>query len=269
MATNGYIRQSNFTDGDVIDDSLFNNEYNQLAIAFDKDSGHTHDGSEGQGAAIPFLLETISGTKANAGTDEFTLDIDSIASLFTFTKGLGGEAYINGYDIDGLQLELDSKYSAVNQPTWDDIQDKEHVHDIADVTGLQLALDDKSDVGHSHVISDTVGLQDALDAAGGTDVTKTIDSAATQTLTREAPLTFVIITTVAARSITLNNSTFGIGDVVEIDVMPAGTVTVITDSGTIFIQDGTNGTSHTLTALSGVMKLTKIDTSNWRLRMYN
>jgi hypothetical protein len=57
MAQN-YIRQSSFTDGDTITAGLFNNEYNQLVNAFAYSSidanatGHTHDGSLGQGGNI-------------------------------------------------------------------------------------------------------------------------------------------------------------------------------------------------------------------------
>ena len=57
MAQN-YIRQSSFTDGDTITASLFNNEYNQLVNAFaysaidSNATGHTHDGSLGQGGNI-------------------------------------------------------------------------------------------------------------------------------------------------------------------------------------------------------------------------
>ena len=40
-----YTRQSTFTDGDTIFASLVNNEYDQLAEAFNVSSGHTHEGS--------------------------------------------------------------------------------------------------------------------------------------------------------------------------------------------------------------------------------
>src|SRR5690606_22456050 len=55
-------------------------------------------------------------------------------------------------DVTGLQDELDAK------------SDTGHGHAIADVTGLQAALDGKSDSGHGHAIADVSGLQAALEA---------------------------------------------------------------------------------------------------------
>lgn len=57
MAQN-YVRQSTFADGDTINASLFNNEYNQLENSFSYSStsasstGHQHDGTAGQGGNI-------------------------------------------------------------------------------------------------------------------------------------------------------------------------------------------------------------------------
>jgi hypothetical protein len=55
--TEVYIRQSNFSNGDVIDAPLFNAEYDQLAAVFRAADGHNHDGTEGGGAAIPFISD--------------------------------------------------------------------------------------------------------------------------------------------------------------------------------------------------------------------
>jgi hypothetical protein len=61
-------------------------------------------------------------------------------------------------------------FDATVSVTWDEIGGKptvfppdDHVHDIADVNGLQDALDNLSADGHTHVIDDVDGLQDALD----------------------------------------------------------------------------------------------------------
>ena len=57
MAQN-YVRQSTFADGDTINASLFNNEYNQLENSFTYSStsaantGHRHDGTAGEGGNI-------------------------------------------------------------------------------------------------------------------------------------------------------------------------------------------------------------------------
>jgi hypothetical protein len=56
MAGTSYTRQSTLTDGSLITAALFNDEYNQILNAFVYSStgttGHTHDGSAGQGGAI-------------------------------------------------------------------------------------------------------------------------------------------------------------------------------------------------------------------------
>jgi hypothetical protein len=56
MSGTNYIRQSTFTDGDIITAALFNNEYNQIQNAFvyaaTGTTGHRHDGTSGQGGNI-------------------------------------------------------------------------------------------------------------------------------------------------------------------------------------------------------------------------
>ena len=55
---NPYTRQSSFSDGDTINSALFNEEYDQLVLAFSSTVGHTHDGSTGEGAPITKLGPT-------------------------------------------------------------------------------------------------------------------------------------------------------------------------------------------------------------------
>ena len=44
-----YTRQSSYTDGDVITAAHTNNEFNQLLAAFAASTGHSHDGTAGEG----------------------------------------------------------------------------------------------------------------------------------------------------------------------------------------------------------------------------
>ena len=59
MAGTSYTRQSTFSDGDVVEAALFNNEYNQLLSAFSYASsgttGHQHDGGAGEGGNIEII----------------------------------------------------------------------------------------------------------------------------------------------------------------------------------------------------------------------
>lgn len=53
----GYTRQeaANIVNGDLINDSHFNNEYNAIQAAFAAGTGHAHDGSSGEGAPITVI----------------------------------------------------------------------------------------------------------------------------------------------------------------------------------------------------------------------
>jgi len=53
---NTYTRQSSYVDGDVIQASDSNDELDQLVLAFTADSGHSHDGTAGEGGDVTKLL---------------------------------------------------------------------------------------------------------------------------------------------------------------------------------------------------------------------
>lgn len=56
-----YTRQSDFENGDVIDANLFNNEFDALATAMDKTTGHKHNGTEG--TVVSILTEDTLKTR--------------------------------------------------------------------------------------------------------------------------------------------------------------------------------------------------------------
>ena len=65
-----YTRQSTYTDGDVIQASDTDNEFNQLLAAFAASTGHTHDGTTAEGGPITKLLgNALTFGAATAGTD--------------------------------------------------------------------------------------------------------------------------------------------------------------------------------------------------------
>ena len=61
----GYTRQSTIADGNTIDASLFNNEYNQLLAAFVNTTGHKHDGTAAEGPVISVLGDSGVATPLN------------------------------------------------------------------------------------------------------------------------------------------------------------------------------------------------------------
>ena len=65
-----YTRQSSYTDGDVITAAHSNSEFDQLLAAFAASSGHTHDGTTGEGGPVTKLLSNaLTFGAATAGTD--------------------------------------------------------------------------------------------------------------------------------------------------------------------------------------------------------
>jgi len=62
-----YTRQSTYADGDVVTAAHSNDEFNQLLAAFAASSGHTHDGTAGEGGAISALL--ANAITVGAGQD--------------------------------------------------------------------------------------------------------------------------------------------------------------------------------------------------------
>lgn len=61
----GYKRQSNISNGNVIDATLFNDEYNKLADAFTNTGGHKHDGSLEEGPVIGLIGDANLATPLN------------------------------------------------------------------------------------------------------------------------------------------------------------------------------------------------------------
>ncbi len=81
-----YTRQSSFADGNTINASLFNNEYDALAAAFVNTSGHKHDGTTGEGPVIGVIGDAGIATPLNkvlidTANDhiEFYIDVSSSA----------------------------------------------------------------------------------------------------------------------------------------------------------------------------------------------
>ena len=69
-----YTRQSTFTDGDTITADLFNTEFDQLVAAFAATSGHSHDGTAGEGGPIGGLI--TPGIRLGDNTIDVTLTFD-------------------------------------------------------------------------------------------------------------------------------------------------------------------------------------------------
>ena len=101
-----YTRQSTFTDGDTIFASLLNNEYDQLAAAFNVSTGHTHDGSTtGDGGPISKLFSNTLTFGTNTNND--------ISVTFDATSNDGVLSWMEDEDYfqfsDDILLSTDEK----------------------------------------------------------------------------------------------------------------------------------------------------------------
>ena len=80
----GYVRQSTFTDGDVITAAHSNDEFNQVLAAFVNTSGHRHDGTAAEGPVIGLIGDPGVATPLNKvvidnpnNQIEFSVDVSS------------------------------------------------------------------------------------------------------------------------------------------------------------------------------------------------
>ena len=82
----GYIRQSTYTDGDVIQSSDSNNEFDALLDSFNNSTGHAHDGTTAEGPVIGLigdagLTTPLNKIEIDTGNDRlsFYVDVSSVA----------------------------------------------------------------------------------------------------------------------------------------------------------------------------------------------
>lgn len=83
----GYTRQSTYTDGDVIQASDSNNEFDQVLDAFNNSTGHAHDGTTAEGPVIGLIGDAGLTTPLNkiavdTGNDRLSFYIN-VASAAT------------------------------------------------------------------------------------------------------------------------------------------------------------------------------------------
>jgi len=115
----GYIRQdttNNIADGNVINASDFDNEYNAIEAAFNASTGHTHDGTSTEGAPITKIGPTqdvVASASALTPKTDNTVDLGSSTLEYKdlFIDGtanidslVADTADINAGTIDGVTI---------------------------------------------------------------------------------------------------------------------------------------------------------------------
>lgn len=82
-----YTRQSTYADGDTINAADTNDEFDQLLAAFAASTGHTHDGTTGEGGPISALVSNTITLGTGADTDiAVTFDANSNDGVITWKE---------------------------------------------------------------------------------------------------------------------------------------------------------------------------------------
>ena len=82
-----YTRQSTYADGDTISAAATNDEFNQLLAAFAASTGHTHDGTTGEGGPITALATNAVTFGTGADTDiSVTFDANTNDGVITWME---------------------------------------------------------------------------------------------------------------------------------------------------------------------------------------
>ena len=82
-----YTRQSTYADGDTISAADTNDEFNQLLAAFAASTGHTHDGTTGEGGPITALATNAVTFRTGADTDiSVTFDANTNDGVITWME---------------------------------------------------------------------------------------------------------------------------------------------------------------------------------------
>jgi hypothetical protein len=116
----GYTRQSTFTDGDIIQASDFNDEYNQLVNVFSNSTGHAHDGTAGEGPVIGLIGDPGAATPKNKvvvdDTNErvgFFIDVSGTSTeQFRVQDGVIVPVTTNDVDLGTSSLKFKDAYFA-------------------------------------------------------------------------------------------------------------------------------------------------------------
>ena len=80
----GYIRQSTYIDGDVIQASDSNIEYDALVLAFNNELGHSHNGTAAEGPVISLIGDAGIASPLNK------ISIDSVSNTINFAINVSG-----------------------------------------------------------------------------------------------------------------------------------------------------------------------------------
>jgi len=246
----GYVRQSTIADGNTIDASLFNNEFDALLAAFVNTTGHKHDGTAANGPVIGLIGDAGLATPLNK------INIDTTNKHLEFNINVGGSSVeqlkiqdggivpttTNDIDLGTSSLQFKDGYFDGNV-TLDGLV-------IGSATAITDVDTDLSAVsGNDDTVASAKAIKTYVDAqVGGSDLDFEGDTGGNQSVdltTQELTLTggTGIDTTGSAQTMT-----FAIDTAVVVDKTTAQTLTnktlttptiaSITNGGTVTIPSG-------------------------------
>lgn len=174
-----YVRQSSFSNGDIIDAAFFNAEYDQLESAFTANTGHSHDGSTGEGGFVPLISNEAGSTQVSVDETDpdnhkivFKIDGNIIREIseengdnqadtefITHTPDGGSEVFLNTY-LDGLEVAVgDAADDAASAA-----EDAQRAENAAMVVGAPALV---ADAG-TYTIDDDAEVADVIFEGDGT-----------------------------------------------------------------------------------------------------
>ena len=238
-----YTRQSSYSDGDTITAAHTNDEFNQLLAAFASSTGHTHDGTAGEGGPITGLLSNaITLAAGTSGTDvTITFDGESADGILYWMEDedyfkFADDVLINSteklyFNDTGTYIysNADGDLDLVSDGTNSD------AIKLASAGGVTLdaAADISLDVGGADVVLKDDGTTfGALTQSGGELVIKSGSSSTTAMTLSGANVTF-------AGTVTIGSA--GISEA-ELEILDGATVT----TAELNILDGVTATTAEL-----------------------
>ena len=243
----GYTRQdtaNNIANGNVIDADDLDSEFNAIEDAFNTTSGHSHDGTAGQGAAISKVgpgQDLIVGTTTVLPKSNNTIDLGSQAAQFK-------DAWFDGtVSTDALTVGNNS-YTNISNNEYD-VTTGGLTFDVAgditlDADGGDVILKDGgvtygSLKGVSNELSIFSGTTEAVTLTGADAVIKG-DLDVTTNATVGGTMSVTGNMTIPTANLTLNSGNAVIGGTLSVTGLITGNISTLSNHTTSGLTEGTN-----------------------------